>query len=240
MLTTLDAILERLIERYDPDRIILFGSRAIAATKADGDVDLLIVKETDKRPVDRRVEVERLLADRSVPLDLLVYTPRELRELYAAGDPFIERVVETGRVLYMRKATAAWLREEAQEELESASILLTHGKHRGACFHSQQCVEKSLKALLLEKGWQPARTHDVVELLNSVEADGWTVGLPIDDAVFLNSVYRGRCPTEAGLLPHGEPTAEDAQRAVRTAELVMARARAALAGASPSNPDRGR
>jgi HEPN domain-containing protein/predicted nucleotidyltransferase len=213
MLTTLDAILERLIERYDPDRIILFGSRAITATKADGDVDLLIVKETDKRPVDRRVEVERLLADRSVPLDLLVYTPRELRELYAAGDPFIERVVETGRVLYMRKATAAWLREEAQEELESASILLTHGKHRGACFHSQQCVEKSLKAPLLEKGRQP---------------------------VFLNSVYRGRYSTEAGLLPHGEPTAEDAQRAVRTAELVMARARAALAGASPSNPDRGR
>jgi uncharacterized protein len=236
MLTTLDAILERLIERYDPDRIILFGSRAIAATKADGDVDLLIVKETDKRPVDRRVEVERLLADRSVPLDLLVYTPRELRELYAAGDPFIERVVETGRVLYMRKATAAWLREEAQEELESASILLTHGKHRGACFHSQQCVEKSLKALLLEKGWQPARTHDVVELLNSVEADGWTVGLPIDDAVFLNSVYRGRCPTEAGLLPHGEPTAEDAQRAVRTAELVMARAPSRAGGRQPIQP----
>ena len=85
-----------------------------------------------------------------------------------------------------------------------------------------------MNALILEKGRRPARTHDIVELLNVVTADGWAVGLPMDEAVFLNSVYRGRYPTEEGLLPHGEPTQEDARRALRAAEAVMKSVRAAL------------
>lgn len=227
MLTTLEAVIQRLIDAYDPERIILFGSHATGGPQKESDIDLLIVKESDQRPIDRQVEVERLLSDRQVPLDLLVYTPQELRDLYAAGSPFIEEVVESGRVLYMRKTTTAWL-AEAREELESASILFDYRKYRSACFHSQQCVEKGLKALILEKGSRPARTHDLVELLNVVTADGWAVGLPMDEAVFLNSVYRGRYPTEEGLLPHGEPTEEDARRALRAAETVMKRLRVAL------------
>lgn len=217
MLRTIDDVVQRLIERYDPERIILFGSHATGRPQEGSDVDLLIVKETDRRPIDRRVEVERLLCDRSFPLDLLVYTPRELRDLYALGSPFIEEVIESGKVLYMRKATAALL-AEAQEELESASILFDHHKYRGVCLHSQQCVEKGLKSLLLERGRRPPRTHNIVDLLNLVTAEGWAVDLPMDEAVFLNSVYRGRYPTEEGLLPHGEPTREDARRALRAAE----------------------
>jgi predicted nucleotidyltransferase len=121
MLTSLDEIIQRLISAYDPERIILFGSRVAGGVREGSDIDLLIVKETDLRPIDRRIEVERLLSDRQVPLDLLVYTPQELRDLYAAGSPFIEEVVETGRVLYMRKTTAVWL-AEAREELESAPL----------------------------------------------------------------------------------------------------------------------
>jgi HEPN domain-containing protein/predicted nucleotidyltransferase len=224
-----EAVVERLVERYEPDRIVLFGSHARGNASPGSDIDLLIVKQTDRRPLDRRVEVEGLLADRALALDLVVYTPAELRELHALGDPFVVDVLETGRVLYMRKPTAAWLRD-AREDLESATILLEHGKHRGACFHSQQCVEKALKALLLERGLQPARTHDLVELLHAVEGAGWSAMLSTDDAVFLNSVYRGRYPTEAGLLPHGEPAIDDARRAVAAAGEVMRVVQAVLGG----------
>jgi len=220
MLTSIEQVVQRIIEGYDPDRVILFGSHARGEALADSDVDLLIVKATDQRPLDRRIQVERLLADRRLALDILVYTPEEVRALYAAGSPFIEEVVETGRVLYMRKVTAAWL-SEAQEELDVARILLEHGKHRGACLHSQQCVEKGLKALILERGKRPPRTHDIVELLNQAAAEGSVVGLSMEDAVFLGSVYRGRYPTEEGLLPHGEPTREDADRSVVAAERAM-------------------
>jgi len=46
---------------------------------------------------------------------------------------------------------------------------------------------------------------------------GWNVSLSIDDSVFLNSIYKGRYPTEEGLLPMGMPTKEDAERAQKAA-----------------------
>jgi HEPN domain-containing protein len=154
-----------------------------------------------------------------------------LRDLYAAGNPFVEDVIETGRVLYMRNTTAGWL-ADAQQELEMAVVLFEHSKYRGACIHSQQCVEKGLKALILERGRRPARTHDLVELLNLVTADGWGVVLPMEAAVFLNSVYRGRYPTEEGLLPLGEPAEEDARRALSAAETLMKSLRSVLTGSA--------
>jgi HEPN domain-containing protein/predicted nucleotidyltransferase len=220
MLTSLNDVIQRIIAGYDPDRIILFGSRASGTGNRESDFDLLIVKETASRPVERRIELERLLIDRRIALDLFVYTPAEVRRLYAGGSPLIEEVVHTGKVLYMRKTTEAWL-AEAREDFESAAILLDHRKHRGACLHSQQCVEKALKALLLEKGRRPARTHDIVELVNAVRAEGWTIDMEMDDAVYLNSIYRGRYPTEEGLLPHGEPEEQDARHAVNAADMLL-------------------
>lgn len=220
MLTTLDQIIERLVAGYEPDRIVLFGSRVRGDEQEDSDFDILVVKDTREPPLERRMAVDRLLADRRVPLDLLVYTPRELWQLYAAGSPLVESVVESGRVLYMRRATAAWV-AEAEDELESAQILIERGKYRAASLHSQQAVEKALKALVLERGKRPPRTHDLIELMNRVREEGWQLRLETDEAIFLNSVYRGRYPTEEGLLPHGEPSQSDAARAIAAAQIVV-------------------
>ena len=115
MLQTIDDVVRRLLEEYHPDKIILFGSHATGGAREGSDIDLLVVKETEKRPIERRVEVERLLCDRQIALDIQVYTPREMRDLYMAGSPFVEEVVQSGRVPYARSATAAWLAEAQQE-----------------------------------------------------------------------------------------------------------------------------
>ncbi|MBI1987600.1 MAG: HEPN domain-containing protein [Nitrospinae bacterium] len=220
MLKTVKDVTERLIEYYNPDRIILYGSHGTKKSRRDSDVDLFIIKDTDKQPIERRIEVEKLLSDRSLPLDILVYTPQEVRLLFSMGCPLVEEVMENGRLLYMRKVTNIWIKD-AEDELDSAIILYEHGKYRGSCYHSQQCVEKGLKALILEKGKRPGKIHDLVELLNKITKMGWDTGLSVDDAVFLNSIYKGRYPTEEGLLPHGEPSYEDAGRAVSAAKAVI-------------------
>ncbi len=222
MLKTVDDVVKRLRKYYEPDRIILYGSYSTKKGDKDSDIDLLIIKETDKRLIDRRIEVERILSDRLVALDIMVYTPDEVRFLFSIGSPFMEEVIEKGRVLYMRKATSSWVKD-AEDELESAIILYEHGKYRGACYHSQQCVEKGLKALMLEKAKRPGRIHDIVELLNKVKSVGWDIDLTMDDAVFLNSIYRGRYPTEEGLLPYGEPSREDAEKTVSVARTFKKR-----------------
>ena len=68
----------------------------------DSDVDLLVIMETDARPVDRYISVSRLIRPRPFPLDLLVKTPQEIVQAVAQGDPFLCELMGYGRVLYER------------------------------------------------------------------------------------------------------------------------------------------
>ena len=120
----------------------------------------------------------------------------------------------------MRKAAEGWVKE-AEDELASALILLEHARYKTACYHSQQSVEKGLKALIIEKGEKPGKVHDIMELLGHAKRVGWQITLAMDDAIFLNSIYKGRYPAEEGLLPHGDPSKEDADRVTRTAEAFL-------------------
>ena len=131
MLATIDDVRDRIIAFMDPESIILFGSRARGEHRDSSDADILIVQETSKRPIERRMAAEPILADRGLPLDIFVYTPDEVRRLYAMGSPFIEEIVETGRVLYMRKATEVWLKE-AEEELAAARACTASSASRSA------------------------------------------------------------------------------------------------------------
>jgi len=103
MLTTIEEIKDRLVRSYSPEKIILFGSHARGDANRNSDIDILILKDTAKRPIERRIQAEKIQADRSVPLDIVVYTPQEIRYLFSIGSPFIEEVIETGSVIYMRK-----------------------------------------------------------------------------------------------------------------------------------------
>jgi predicted nucleotidyltransferase len=97
-------MVRRLVDEYQPERVILFGSLAYGEPDEDTDIDLLIVKETPDPPLDRRVRVRRLLTDpkRRIPFSPLVLTPRELAQRLALGDPFYREIVGEGQVMYER------------------------------------------------------------------------------------------------------------------------------------------
>jgi len=87
--------------RIYPQKVILFGSYAYGHPDGESDLDLLIIKDTDKRPIERWVELKRLLRDRNrmTSVSPLVYTPGELERLALKGF-FIQEVLEKGKVLY--------------------------------------------------------------------------------------------------------------------------------------------
>ena len=95
-------IVRKLAEEYKPKKIILFGSHAYGRPSEESDIDLLIIKETNKRPIDRWVEVKKLLREtsRSLPISPLVYTEKEIEERTAIKDFFVEEIFEKGEVLY--------------------------------------------------------------------------------------------------------------------------------------------
>ena len=96
----IDDITAQLIEKYKPEKVILFGSAARGDSTPDSDVDLLIIKrDTPSYGADRIMEVSGLI-ERDVPVDFLVYRPEEFEKRLSLGDPFIELVLKEGKVLY--------------------------------------------------------------------------------------------------------------------------------------------
>jgi predicted nucleotidyltransferase len=97
-------IVRRLNKSYDPEKIILYGSYAYGNPTSDSDIDLLIIKDTDKRSVDRFVEVKQIIykPGRSVPISPLVYTPKELEDRLKMGDDFVAEIMARGKILYAR------------------------------------------------------------------------------------------------------------------------------------------
>ena len=87
----------QVVERFDPDQIILFGSHAYGTLNADSDVDLLVVMPT-RNPLDQTLKI-RLAISAPFPLDLLVRTPETLKWRLEAGDCFLREIVSRGKVL---------------------------------------------------------------------------------------------------------------------------------------------
>ena len=95
----IDSITKQLIQKYQPEKIILFGSAAFGQMSPDSDLDFFIVKDDKKPAHERMTEVYRLI-DKDIAADFLVYTPAELAKRVKMGDPFIKSVLSEGKVLY--------------------------------------------------------------------------------------------------------------------------------------------
>jgi predicted nucleotidyltransferase len=99
----IDDVVRRVVERFNPTRVILFGSHARGDAQADSDLDLFIEMETDQRSPERAIEVSRLFGLHWWPMDILVYTPDEAARLRRDPASFINVIEAEGKVLYERK-----------------------------------------------------------------------------------------------------------------------------------------
>ena len=96
----IQSITEQLIEKYGPEKIILFGSAARGDYDQSNDLDFLIIKQdVPLYGIDRMRELDELI-DRTVAADMLVYRPDEFEDRVRMGDPFIKAILREGRVLY--------------------------------------------------------------------------------------------------------------------------------------------
>ena len=96
----IESITTQLIEKYGPEKIILFGSAVRDDYDQVNDLDFLIIKQdVPYYGIDRMRELDELI-DRTIATDMLVYRPDELEDRIRLGDPFIKAVLKEGRVLY--------------------------------------------------------------------------------------------------------------------------------------------
>ncbi len=92
----------RIVDGFHPDKIILFGSHAYGVAGPQSDIDILVIMESQERPVERALPILQACRPRFVAMDLLVRTPQEVAERLKGGDSFFREVMTRGRVLYER------------------------------------------------------------------------------------------------------------------------------------------
>ena len=95
-------VCSRIIDKYHPQKLILFGSCANGKITPDSDVDMLIIKNSRLPRFRRAQAVYSILADLNykVPLDIIVYTPSEFKERLRRKDFFMRDIHKEGKVLY--------------------------------------------------------------------------------------------------------------------------------------------
>ena len=100
----LDALLQTLIERVKPEKVVLFGSYARGTATPQSDLDLLVILESDLRRDRRQEMISRALRPRRLPVDILAYTPAEVETCMANPTSFVRHILTTGRIVYERHA----------------------------------------------------------------------------------------------------------------------------------------
>lgn len=98
----IDAMVDRLVERFDPDQIILFGSQARGTAGPGSDVDLLVIMPVTGSKREKRIEMRVALHDIAVPKDILVATPDEVARYKDVVGAIIRPALREGKVLYAR------------------------------------------------------------------------------------------------------------------------------------------
>jgi predicted nucleotidyltransferase len=93
-------IVQKIALGYNPDKIILFGSYASDNQTEDSDLDLFVIKESDLPRPQRTVQVRKMLYGSMVPIDLIIYTPKEIEESKGNKQSFVFEVLHTGKTLY--------------------------------------------------------------------------------------------------------------------------------------------
>jgi HEPN domain-containing protein/predicted nucleotidyltransferase len=176
----LDALTRAVVERFSPERILLFGSRARGDHHPDSDYDVMVVLDASPEPADA---VARAIHDVHTKVDVIVDTcERFQRRRSDVGT--LEYVADReGRILYMRVASPdrrlvrepnmppeslkEWL-ARAESDLTAMEELARSGRssvYHAIVFHAHQGIEKLLKAALVAAGTQPPRTHALTDLL---------------------------------------------------------------------------
>ena len=97
--TEIRAIVDKIVEEFHPEKVILFGSYAYGTASEDSDVDLLVVMPFEGNPVWKAVEIINKIHPR-IALDLLVRSKEVIKQRIEWDDFFLMEIMNKGKEIY--------------------------------------------------------------------------------------------------------------------------------------------
>jgi predicted nucleotidyltransferase len=93
--------LQVLVEQFQPEQVILFGSYAYGEPTPDSDVDLLVVKEIANSSVSDATSIRRAVRHlrhsvANLPLDIMVRAPADWHRRIIDGGSFHTEIAQRG------------------------------------------------------------------------------------------------------------------------------------------------
>lgn len=221
-----EAVLRRIVAEENPQRVILFGSRARGEARADSDYDLMVVLDDDVPETQlRRSYVEGV--------DVLRCRPSWLRDRAHIRGAFAATILREGQTIYAREGAdalmptnspehtpvteaATWLKR-IDQDLTMVRFGMSHAPPLDgpAAFHLQQAAEKLVKALLILADQEVPKTHNLADLLERLGPS------PAIDAAWAPILTGMTLWAFAGRYPDGPPE-PDAATLAATLPIVEA------------------
>jgi len=99
----IDDVVRQIVEKFQPIKIILFGSYAYGHPRPESDVDLLVVIDSPMKESELSFQI-RMSIEYNFGIDLIVKTPEVLKRRIKLGDTFMKEIVSKGKPLYERTA----------------------------------------------------------------------------------------------------------------------------------------
>ena len=124
----------------------------------------------------------------------------------------------------MKKQAKEWMKFAKTDLQATMAIITEENLSTVAAFHAQQCIEKTLKALLELNNKKIPRTHDLIKLLKKIEEEKINIDMKISEEVLdqINQVYIDtRYPADFGLLPEGKPSINKVKEFLNEAENIF-------------------
>jgi len=161
-------------QKYDPTRIILFGSQVNGTPDEYSDIDIAVVFNAQR---NNKRQINDYLWDISHKMKSRI-EPHFFDETW---DPlgFLEHVIKTGKVIYKKAGSENinperidmddkvyyWLKL-CDRDLLSASIMLKENMDLEVLYHCHLTLEKALKAVIASQSEEmPPRTHKLTDLV---------------------------------------------------------------------------
>lgn len=98
----IQAMVNAIVEHFHPEKIVLFGSYADGKPTPDSDLDLLVVMDSSEPRHRRATPIRLLFRPTPCPMDILVFTPKEVAYWNGTVNHIITEAMSTGRTVYER------------------------------------------------------------------------------------------------------------------------------------------